>query len=102
MYSVDVSDSAEQDLDLIIAYIAQQLAAPKAASDLLDAVYECYDYLESNPYLYEQCRDPKLYSEGYRRAVIKNYILVYKVYEDSKTVVVHRFFYGGQDYTNLI
>lgn len=102
MYNVDVSDSAEQDLDRIIAYIAEKLAAPKAATDFVDAVYDCYDRLEENPYLFEQCRDPKLQKEGYRRAVIQNYIFLYKINEKSNMVIVHRFFYGRQDYINLI
>ena len=102
MYRLDVSDHAEQDLDRIIAYIAEKLAAPIAASDFADAVYDCYDNLENNPYIYERCRDAKLKKEGYRRAVIKNYVLVYTVNEETKTVVVHRFFYGRQDYINLI
>jgi len=96
MYRLDVSDPAEDDLDRIIAYIAEKLEAPKAASDFADEVYGRFDHLENNPYIFEECRDPKLKAEGYRRAVIKNYILLYKVYEDEKLVIAHRFFYGGQ------
>ena len=102
MYKLDVSDPAEQDLSRIISYIAEKLAAPQAAADFADAVFDCYDRLENNPYLYEQCRNAKLQKEGYRRAVIKNYILLYKVNEETKMVVVHRFFYGRQDYVSLV
>ena len=102
MYKVDASDRAEVDLDRIIDYIAQKLLAPKAASDLLDEIYACYDNLEKNPYIYEECRDPKLQREGYRRAIIKNYIMIYKVYEEKKTVIAHGFFYGRRDYATLI
>jgi len=55
MYSLDVSDLAEQDFERIVAYIAEKLSAPKAASDFVDAVFDCYDNLEINPYIYEQC-----------------------------------------------
>ena len=102
MYRVDISDRAEQDLDRIVAYISERLAVPKAAADFVDAVLECFGQLENNPYLYEQCRDTILRKEGYRRAVIKNYIMVYKVNEDAKAVIVHRFFYGRQDYIRSI
>ena len=102
MYSVDITDSAEEDLDSIIFYIANELNAKKAASDFVGKVYECYDRLEDNPYIYTECRDTRLKKEGYRRAVIKNYVLLYKIDEDTKEVVVHRFFYGGQDYANLV
>jgi len=102
MYSLDVTDSAEEDLDEIISYIADTLNAPKAASNFADEVYDCYDRLEENPYIYEECRDAKLKKESYRRAVIKNYVLLYRISEDDKSVIAHRFFYGGQDYANQI
>jgi len=102
MYRVDATVRAEQDLDRIVAYIAEKLVSPKAAAGFVDAVYDCYDHLENNPYMYEKCRDLKLQKEEYRRAIVKNYVLVYKVVEKTKTVIVHRFFYGRQDYTSLI
>ena len=102
MYEVSATNHADYDLDKIINYISLKLSAPEAASDFLDEVYTCYDRLEENPYIYEECRDPKLKKEGYRRVVIKNYVMIYKIYEDSKEVVVHGFFYGRQDYVNLL
>jgi plasmid stabilization system protein ParE len=102
MYELDVSVRAEEDFDRIISYISQKLAAPLAAAAFADEVYDCYGQLENNPFIYEECHDSRLRREGYRRAVIKNYILLYKIYEDMNLVVVHRFFYGGQDYGNLI
>ena len=102
MYEVSATNRADNDLDKIINYISQKLSAPKAASDFIDDVYTCYDRLEENPYVYEECRDPKLKKQGYRRAVIKNYVMIYKIYEDDREVIVHGFFYGRQDYTNLL
>ena len=102
MFSLEITASAENDLSEIISYIAMNLNAPKAATDFADEVFNCYDRLEENPYIYEECRDARLKKEGYRRAVIKNYVLIYKVYEGKNEVVVQRFFYGGQDYVHLI
>ena len=71
MYNLDITDNAEQDLDHIITYMIEKLAAPVAATTFADAVNDCYENLETNPYIYECCRDFKLKNEGYRRAVIK-------------------------------
>ena len=101
MYRVDISNSAEYELDKILAYISEDLAAPQAAVSFVDEVYACYDRLEENPYVYEACRDPRLNRKGYRRAVIKNYVMLYKIY-DHELVIVHHFFYGGQDYARLV
>ena len=101
MYRVDISNSADYELDKIIAYISKELEAPMAALSFVDEVYACYDRLEENPYIYEACRDPRLNREGYRRAVIKNYVMLYKIY-DHELVIVHHFFYSGQDYAKLV
>jgi len=101
MYRVEISDRADYELDRILSYISEDLSAPQAASSFIDEIYECYDRLEQNPYIYEKCRDPKLRSEGYRRAIIKNYIILYKIYNDD-LIIVHHFFYKGQDYTNMV
>jgi plasmid stabilization system protein ParE len=102
MYKLLVSELAHQDLDNIVSYIAVQLANPKAAGDFLDEVTTCYGFLKNNPMMYEKCQDKRLGKEGYRKAVIKNYVLVYKINETSQTVSVMRFFYGAQDYIKLI
>jgi toxin ParE1/3/4 len=102
MYKLVVTELAHQDLDNIVSYIAIQLANPAAASDFLDKVDKCYGYLMKNPLMYSKCYNSKLEKEGYRKAVIKNYIFVYKVDENAKTVSIVRFFYGTRDYTKLI
>ena len=102
MYKLNVSELAHKDLDKIVSYIAVQLANPSAASDFLDDLDKCYGYLKSNPMMYAKCQDKRLEIEGYRKVIIKNYVLVYKVNEDSKTVSILRFFYGAQDYAKLI
>jgi plasmid stabilization system protein ParE len=78
------------------------LANPEAASDFLDEVDRCYGYLKSKPVIYSKCNDSRLGKEGYRKAVIKSYVLIYKVDEVGKRVIVLRFFYGARDYAKLL
>jgi plasmid stabilization system protein ParE len=102
MYKLIVSELAHQDLDKIISYIAIDLANAIAATHLLDEIEKCYGYLKNTPMMYEKCLDLRLEKEGYRKALIKNYVLVYKINELTKSVDVLRFFYGAQDYLKLI
>ncbi len=39
---------------------------------------------------------------GYRRAVIRNYIMVYKVDDAARQVTILRLFHGKQNYEDLI
>ncbi|MDD4494735.1 MAG: type II toxin-antitoxin system RelE/ParE family toxin [Eubacteriales bacterium] len=102
MYRLIVTEYADNDLDSIISYIAIQLANPVAATNLLDQVEKCYEYLKSNPYMYERSHDVRLEKEGYRKATINNYVLVYKIDEIAKAVIIYRVFYGAQNYMKLI
>lgn len=102
MYKLIVTELAHQDLDKIVSYIAVELVNPIAATNFLDEVDKCYGFLKSNPWMYGKCQNKHLEKEGYRRAPIKNYLLIYKIDEEFKTASILRFFYGAQDYINLI
>lgn len=101
-YKLIETDLARGDLEAILEYLAVSLANPGAASAFADEVAKCYAALEQMPYLYEQCRDPQLFAKGYRKAVIKHYLLIYRVNEPQKEVYLLRFFYGRQDYNKLL
>ena len=102
MYKLLVTELAHQDLDNIVSYIVVQLANPQAAADFLDAVADCYSFLKRNPQMHEMCQDTRLFKDGYRKAVVKHYVLVYKVDELNQSVSIMRFFYGAQNYRKLI
>ena len=102
MYKVTITDAASGDLGEIIGYIATVLANPQAAASLADKIAACYDDLSRTPYMYSQCKNLRLQALGYRRVSIRNYIMVYRIDEERKTVYVLRFFYGPSDYERLI
>ncbi|MEI6167086.1 MAG: type II toxin-antitoxin system RelE/ParE family toxin [bacterium] len=98
MYKLLITRSAEQDLDGIVDYIAVKLMNPSAASALLDIIGECYGSLKSTPRMFSECGDTYLKNKRYRKALIDNYLLIFRIDENSNTVYVLRFFYGAQDY----
>jgi len=101
-YRVEVSESADRDLDAILTYITVELANPKAASDFADELDVKYEVLESNPLIYELSRNERLANMGYRRFVVKNYVALYQVDEGKRIVTISRIFYGKQDYEKHI
>ena len=101
-YKVESTPSADQDLESIVSYIAEDLDNLAAATRFLDEVDACYAHLETMPLMYELCRDARLRALGYRKAIINHYVMIYRVEEDIKTVHIMRFFYGRRDYEKLI
>ena len=101
-YRVEVSESADRDLDTIISYIAGELGCPDAASDFANDIDTKYEILENHPFMFELSRNEQLAKMGYRRFIIKNYIALYQVNEEKRVVTIPRFFYGKQDYEKQI
>ncbi len=101
-YKLIKTDSFQRDLDAVIGYIALSLENKIAAASLLDAVEKSYDGIERMPLMYEACHDPHLKELGYRKAAIRNYIMVYRVDEGAKAVHILRLFHSRQDYEKLI
>lgn len=102
MYKLTITELAQNDLDEIVKYILAECSNKMAAVSFLDEVDKCYALLQNSPRIYSICLNKRLEKEGYRRAPIKNYLLIYKIDDATKSVIIMRFFYGAQDYLNLI
>jgi addiction module RelE/StbE family toxin len=101
-YKVTVTTSADSDIDGIFSYIAEELDNLTAAIAFADDIAEKYERLSDNPYIYEESRDARLKEKGYRRIVIKNFVMLYLVDKANSEVIIARVFYGRQDYPNLL
>ena len=96
-------EKAERDLSEIVTYISETLCNPKAADSLLEEFLKEKNNIADNPYMYPLSPDSFLQSEGYHRFIFKNnYIALYLIDDDKKTVSIMRIFYAKRDYGNLI
>jgi len=98
MYEVLVSPEADADLDQIIRYIAIDLRNPEAASALADKIDARLNDLETMPNKFAFCKDAVLRAMGYRRASVGNYLILYRVNEDSRQVLIAHYYHTLQDY----
>lgn len=91
MYKVVYLPIARRQLEEAVAYIAENLCAPDAADDLLNAVDEAVRALSEMPYRYALY--PLLFAmkREIRFVPVRNYNLFYVVNEDQKTVEIWRF-----------
>lgn len=101
MYEIIFFPIAKQDITDIILYISDQLNAPKAAMDLLEALEHSISLLRDFPYAHKIYRPIKPLGEDYRMLIVKNYAVFYVVREEEKIVEVHRVIYAKMDLTKL-
>ena len=102
MYTLDITDAAEQDLDRITDYLGVTLANPQAALALLDEVEKINAELVSNPSIYPLCAAAKLADLGYHKAIAKSYIVVFEIDSGANTVRILRIFHFSENYANKL
>ena len=79
------------DREVIKAYLNQY--SPVAAKRLFDKIKSNMELVKENPYLYEAYeRRPQ-----FRRMVVEDYLLFYKVKEEEKTIEVHHILHNSMN-----
>ena len=102
MYSLAITDIAEEDILETVSYITNVLKAPAAANNLLDEIERHEEILENTPNIYPFVPDEYLAQRGLKFTRIKNYLLFYTINEDEKIVTVIRFLYARRDWKNIL
>jgi len=101
-YKLILANTAYLDLEQIYAYIAKTLSAPNAANNLMGKIESKIRDLQVFPISSPFCNDESLKLKGYRKLVVNNYIVIYKVDELTETVHIIRILYGASDYERQI
>lgn len=102
MFALEITASAESDLDQITDYLSRSLSNPQAALALLDDIERISEILEATPELFPLCSDSRLARLGYRKAVVRTYVLVYEIDRDGHIVRVLRFFHSLENYADKL
>lgn len=97
-YRYKLTPSAIQDLDDIAAYIAVKLCAEDSAVELLneieDAIVSACGFPQAAPLV----NDVLLRSKGYRKLIVRNYIVLYIPDDEAHILNVMRIVYFARDY----
>lgn len=101
-YRVDISEPAENDLRDIVRSISVLLSAPTAALKMMDAIEEALTGLAVMPQKYPPVSDERLAMMGYRKLLVKNYIIFFTIDEKSKVVDVERILYARRNWNQIL
>lgn len=102
MYTLEITASAERDLDEITDYVGNTLFNPTAALAILDEFDRVSETLEDSPEIFPLCSDGKLAELGYRKAIVRAYILVFEIVEPAQVVRVLRIFHESENYSQKL
>jgi len=95
-YNVVMLDRAKKDLQEILDYKAQFY--PGTADKFIDEFEEKQKNIAANPYMYQEySRDTR-----YRRVIMLDYLLFYRITDRSNTVRIYRIINGKTDLAKYI
>ena len=98
MYELEYQPLAQQDMVNIVGYISKTLHNPAAAERLATAFIDEAESIREFPYsmpVYHPIRSLKY---EYRKLIVKNYIMFYRVDEVAKLITIARVVYAKSDY----
>lgn len=99
-YTLIVSESARIDSRNIYEYIEKELQVPQTAKKVIRQLLAKIENLKSMPRIYKKYPHEPLKTKEIRYIPVKNYIIFYKIFEETKTVVISRIIYGGREIKN--
>ena len=91
-YSYELTELVIKDIDDTLNYITTRLSNQKAAIDLMKEIEDVIANVCMFPYSYPDCRYYYIKDETVRHAIIKNYILFYKILD--RKIIFIRFKYS--------
>ena len=101
-YNVKLSIQAREDYKKIIKYIKFKLLEPKIAEKYAELIKNEINTLRYNPKRFAIIDYDIIKEYKFRKLVIKNYILFYRINEIEKTVNIERILYGATDWKNKL
>ena len=97
-----LTQTAKDDLDSIVNYMAVDLASPKAAASFIDKVLSTADNICIFPESGSRVDNDFLKNANIRFKVIGNYTLYYLPDFTNKTCTILRVVYGGRNLNGII
>lgn len=101
MFKLIFTEDFNNDLHDIFIYISENLSSLSSAKKLMRKIRDSIKYLKSFPFSCPICENQNGQNER-RKLTVGNYIILYEVNEQNKTVILLNCVYARTDYINII
>ena len=102
IYNYKITNSAYDDIDRALDYIANKLLNISSAKKLYDEIYSKIGKVCKEEVYTKDCSNYGIEDETIRRINVKRYILVFKIEKNKKLITVLRLLYETQDIENIL
>lgn len=102
MYKLVYLPLARQDMVDIAGYISRTLANPQAAMVLAEELVKAAGKLTEFPYAHAVYYPIRPLKHEYRKLIVRNYLVLYRVDEEARTATITRVLYAKRDISQLL
>lgn len=102
MYDLEYQSAARQDMVNIVTYISKTLSNPAAAQRLADEFIDSAEKIRDFPYSMPIYHPLKALKYEYRKLLVGNYIVFYRVDENKKRITMARVIYAKRNYNKVL
>ena len=99
-YKIKILPLAQDDMKSILYHIRQD--DPQAAVRMVAAVREAISRLSEFPLMGSVPQDKKIADQGYRKLIVRPYLVFYIVVSDENIVKVHRVLHQRRNHLTLL
>lgn len=97
-YNIKLAEEFLEEFEEICNYISDKLKSPDISIQLRRRVIYKISLLEKIPRMFAKIKKMSRLNKQYRRIVINNYIILYAIDDNKKTVYIMHIYYGRRNY----
>ena len=101
-YKIQFSKDARKDLIDNYIYIKYNLQEPVISRKLITKIRGEIDKLKDNPAIHAVIKDEIIKKREIRKVKVNNYIVFYRVEENTKIVKIVRIMYARRNWLNIL
>jgi len=87
-YTVKLTKRAFRDIDGIFQYIASEKLSPENAQGQTNRIWKALKTLAVFPQSHQERSEGRYAGKGYRQLIIDNYIAIFRIDDEEKTVYI--------------
>ena len=102
LYKIEFTNECISEMLEIYEYISYTLKEPEAASRIIQQFINKVSILATSPELYIKTNFFDRLKRNYHRLIIKNYILLYSIDYEQKTIFISHIVYNRRQFFNSL
>ena len=98
IYKIEFTEDARDEIREIYEYISKNLVNEDAAKRLMRKMRKNVMDLAESPKIYAKIKKKDRMKREFRRMVVDNFIVLYTIDENKKTIYISHMYYGRRNY----